>query len=474
MDNIPTSEASLTENDSSQLCSNQDESSQLCISQDGSVVAEPSSDVSGNEHQDHLLQSVQMSTAAAPILLYPVSADRVISTTSTDGKTIFKIAPAPLPNVKLPVAPPEKVSTSEFTYQTIVFLIEAVGRRWNMYGSRERAQLFHSVQKELESQGYCLPVERIRRKWNNLIVTYKRVKDRSRETGQAKTSWEYFEMMDAMLGSTIGNQCTANTSATLVDTATIAKEAPASAEQAPPPTVSTMAKPGLLPRGLITTCAQIPTLIPSSLPPPITLNVSSKTPSNTDARHPAPSSPARKSPARLSRLRVRQKLRRASTDTAASFLAQQHSHAEERTSLLRSFLAGQEERQRAEEERGGRGEARERRREKREGKMVDAMGRMATALELISSKQDTIITLLQRLADRQVLQSDGGRTRWAVFQLRKHAAQLPYCGVRRGSSCPCANWKTLSARLHAPQCIENVVVRQIHLVLLGIPNRATQ
>ncbi|XP_035253252.1 uncharacterized protein si:ch1073-357b18.4 isoform X1 [Anguilla rostrata] len=406
MDNLSTSEASLTENESSQLCTNQDESSQLCISQDGSVLADPGSDVSGGEHQDHLLQSVQMSTASAPILLYPVSADRVISTTSTDGKTIFKIAPgvrlpaAPLPNVKLPAAAPEKVSTSEFTYQTIVYLIEAVGRRWNMYGSRERAQLFHSVQKELESQGYCLPVERIRRKWNNLIVTYKRVKDRSRETGQAKTSWEYFEMMDAMLGSTIGTQCTANSSAALVDMANVTKETAVLAEQAPPRSMSTMAKPGLLPGGLITTCAQIPTLIPSSLPPPITLNTSSKTPSNTDARHPAPS-PSRKSPARLGRLRVRQKLRRGPADTAASFLAQQHSHAEERTSLLRSFLTGQEERHRAEEERGNRSEARERRREKREGKMVDAMGRMATALELISSKQDTIITLLQRLADRQ-------------------------------------------------------------------------
>ncbi|KAG9340343.1 hypothetical protein JZ751_021455 [Albula glossodonta] len=400
MDNISTNESPLTENESSQLCSNQDESSQLCISQDGSVLADPGSDVSAGEQQEHLLQSVQMSAAAAPILLYPVSADRVISTTSTDGKTIFKIAPAPLPNVKLPVPTPEKVSTSEFTYQTIVYLIEAVGRRWNMYGSRERAQLFHSVQKELESQGYCLPVERIRRKWNNLIVTYKRVKDRSRETGQAKTSWEYFEMMDAMLGSTIGNQTTAaNASATLVDMANVAKET-ASAEQTPPRSSSAGAKPGLLPGGLITTCAQIPTLIPSSLPPPITLNTSSKTPSNTDARHPAPS-PSRKSPAGLNRLRARQKMRRSPANTAASFLAQQHSQAEERTTLLRSFLTGQEERGRAEEERVSRSEARERRREKREGKMVDAMGRMATALELISSKQDTIITLLQRLADRQ-------------------------------------------------------------------------
>ncbi|KAL0180128.1 hypothetical protein M9458_025570, partial [Cirrhinus mrigala] len=73
----------------------------------------------------------------------------------------------------------EAVSTSsEFTHGAIVHLIEAM----------------QSVQKELESHGHSLPVEKIRRKWNNLIVTYKRVKDRSSLCGgQTKTSWEYFE-----------------------------------------------------------------------------------------------------------------------------------------------------------------------------------------------------------------------------------------------------------------------------------------
>lgn len=218
-------------------------------------------------------------------------------------------------------------------------------------------------------------------------------------------------MMDAMLGSTIGSQCAANASATLVDMATVAKETAAAAllaDRALPgrsvaaATAAKAGPPGAAGGGgLITTCAQIPSLLPSSLPPPITLDTSSKTPSNTDARQPGPS-PAHRAPGRLGRLRVRQRaLRRGPPDAAASLLAQQQGQAEERTALLRGFLAGQEERQRAEDERGSRGEARERRREKREGKMADAVGRMATALELISSKQDTIITLLQRLADRQ-------------------------------------------------------------------------
>lgn len=46
-------------------------------------------------------------------------------------------------------------------------------------------------------------------------------------------------------------------------------------------------------------------------------------------------------------------------------------------------------------------EAREKRRERREVRMAQSLGRIATALELLSSKQDTVIALLQRLADRK-------------------------------------------------------------------------
>lgn len=46
-------------------------------------------------------------------------------------------------------------------------------------------------------------------------------------------------------------------------------------------------------------------------------------------------------------------------------------------------------------------EAREKRRERREVRMAESLGRIATALELLSSKQDTVIALLQRLAERK-------------------------------------------------------------------------
>lgn len=112
----------------------------------------------------------------------------------------------------MPPAPSEKTlcSGSDFSSKAVLCLIEAVGRRWGLYETRENSQLFQSVQEEMASKGHILPVEKIRRKWNNLIVTYKRVKDRSRETGHAKTSWEFFDLMDATLCDTIGTQIVNN------------------------------------------------------------------------------------------------------------------------------------------------------------------------------------------------------------------------------------------------------------------------
>lgn len=389
--NVKT-EAPLEEDGSSSLLSDSQDTSADCNSsaRGGGVLA--------THDQEHSQSQLQEDTTATPILLYPVSSDRFFSSTTSDGKTILKLAPVMCP------PPSDKVTTAEFTYQTIVYLIEAVGRRWSLYGTRERSQLFQSVQKELEAQGHPLPVERIRRKWNNLIVTYKRVKDRGRETGQAKTSWEYFEMMDAMLGDSIGAQINnSNVSITTVPMTTIAAE-----------TVVPEFKPLLYPNGdIITTCTQTPTLAPSPLPPPNPLNI--PCPALTNQMEPLQLYPAagpvapplvpRRAPTHVSRVRLhRQKVRGFSPCSSTSRQLQQQQQQrrlDESASLLQEVLRRKEEQAGVEQGTCGRSEARERRRERREVRMAESLGRIATALELLSSKQDTVIALLQRLADRK-------------------------------------------------------------------------
>ncbi|GAA6104754.1 uncharacterized protein si:ch1073-357b18.4 [Tachysurus ichikawai] len=333
-----------------------------------------------------------------PVLRYPISINSAVSVFS-DQKVPHVVNREESRKGTAARGYPEAVSTSsEFTHRAIVHLIEAMHRCWDMYGSHERSRLFQNVQTELENLGHSLPVEKIRRKWNNLIVTYKRVKERSRlGRGQAKTSWEYFEMMDKVLGKTKINQNDPS-SATLVGYATTTNTAVRSPEHQPQSvSVAAVATPCLLPSGLFANPSPIPTLVTSPLLCNTSLKPNPSPACSTDTAMPTVSP---KPASKFTRQPLKRRFRHLQLSSVASRYAQQQGYAGERTALLRNFISSHEERAHLDEQRQRKKDARERRQERTLGSMAEAMGRMATALELISSKQDTIIALLQRLSDK--------------------------------------------------------------------------
>ncbi|KAK7939836.1 hypothetical protein WMY93_003162 [Mugilogobius chulae] len=379
------------------------------------------------------------------MLLYPVNTERFF-TSAADGKTYLKIAPA----AGMSSGPSEKPlpSGSDFSSKAVLCLIEAVGRRWGLYDTRERSQLFQSVQEEMASKGHVLPVEKIRRKWNNLIVTYKRVKDRSRETGHAKTSWEFFDLMDATLCDTVGSQIITNkrtkpsnpscpqpvtkivvkphipqTTSILHpnSTTTPATESKASASPASSvttvtisPTSSADIKPLIFLNGDIVTSGLHSPAISSSSASQKTSTVATSA-ANIDlskARYISCKTPSFSSsilPLRLSSTPLSKNISNVSTSnsclsSSTSGTEVIHKGSEEQNAtvaLVREVLKRQEEQAYLDQVARRRMEAREKRRERREQRMAESLGRVATALELLSSKQDTVIALLQRLADKK-------------------------------------------------------------------------
>lgn len=87
--------------------------------------------------------------------------------------------------------------------------------------------------------------------------------------------------------------------------------------------------------------------------------------------------------------------------TVASGETQKQNEWQSNAMLVQEILQRHEEQAHVDRVARRRTEAREKRRERREVRMAESLGRIATALELLSSKQDTIIALLQRLADRK-------------------------------------------------------------------------
>ncbi|XP_029014510.1 uncharacterized protein si:ch1073-357b18.4 [Betta splendens] len=384
---------------------------------------------------------LQAAATTAPVLLYPVSSERFF-TAAADGKAYLTMAPA----AAMPPAPSDQAfpPASDFSSKAVLCLIEAVGRRWGLYETRERSQLFQSVQEEMASKGHVLPVEKIRRKWNNLIVTYKRVKDRSRETGHAKTSWEFFDLMDATLCDTVGSH--------VVNNKRIRGGGAAPALTSPPAKVAAKAQAHRTNAGLsgagvgvgvgghgaashttATSSSELRPLVvngdagatlhppsPSLMAPPcLTEPPSSPAPfdsASTSTADPHASryaghdaapfllnvashgsrkgllGPAQSFPAAFSCL--------ASPGAGAASSPAPNPKAGEPSGPLQELLLRQEEQALLESTARHRAEAREKRRERRELRMAESLGRIATALELLSSKQDTVIALLQRLADR--------------------------------------------------------------------------
>ncbi|XP_053708028.1 uncharacterized protein LOC128751184 [Synchiropus splendidus] len=343
-------------------------------------------------------------------------------------------------------APADKTFTSgfEFSSKAVFSLIEAVGRRWFHYETRERSQLFQSVHEEMASKGHTVPVDKIRRKWNNLIVTYKRVKDRSRETGQAKTSWEFFDAMDATLGDTIGAIIMNNnkrepypktkmvvkvpqqtTTATVVRPSTDAVTVTPIISTAT--SASTFTSKGELKPLIILKTNPVKTSVVPSQPfitSPALTEVTTLSPSTGSTTHATdlntlrlltrktPTIPSGVLPLRLSNnqkiitlptLKPTSPRLSASLATAPPPAAERPKATVEQNSdvMLQEVLKRQKEQAHLERVTRRKREVREKRRERREIRMAESLSRIATAMELLSSKQDTVIALLQRLADRK-------------------------------------------------------------------------
>ncbi|EFN81195.1 hypothetical protein EAI_13130, partial [Harpegnathos saltator] len=91
-----------------------------------------------------------------------------------------------------------------WTMQTIKLLIEEV--RQHILNLNKKSTIQKKVWKEIASnfykKGYKVTDEQCCIKWKNLKQKYKSVLDANNKTGRAKTSWEYFDIIDDFMNTT--------------------------------------------------------------------------------------------------------------------------------------------------------------------------------------------------------------------------------------------------------------------------------
>ncbi|KAK3895393.1 hypothetical protein Pcinc_000849 [Petrolisthes cinctipes] len=102
----------------------------------------------------------------------------------------------------------------DFNHNATLLLIECLRDRFHKFCStrQERNQVYKEVQEELRLYSYNLSVEKIRSKWNNLVTTYKRIKDRHKAGSAGRRVWDYFQPIDELLGPTMESGGGANVS----------------------------------------------------------------------------------------------------------------------------------------------------------------------------------------------------------------------------------------------------------------------
>lgn len=74
----------------------------------------------------------------------------------------------------------------------MTLLLLDLTRTYQQLYFRNKTVFYKKLQTAFSQKGYTLSNEKIRKKLANMLTTYKRVKDRSRATGEEKQTWEYY------------------------------------------------------------------------------------------------------------------------------------------------------------------------------------------------------------------------------------------------------------------------------------------
>ncbi|XP_061103060.1 uncharacterized protein LOC133131677 isoform X1 [Conger conger] len=248
----------------------------------------------------------------------------------------------------------------EFNPRTTQLLIELTQQHWDQY-KINKTQFYQMLHGEFLAHGYNISAQKIRKKWNNLLVTYKRTKDRTRLSGETRITWEYFEALDSILSQTVGAPAISRAA---LSTALF----PAVSEQPPAPA---LVSPSPVPCTPVHSLTRYPDGRGSHTDSCVT------TAPTTSRQHGAESG----------------RRRSASPDATDMFLENYEEHALRRTKVLES-LANRHARRNLVAER--RRESREMRREKREEDMLACLKDVSSSLRHISEQQDRIIALLEK------------------------------------------------------------------------------
>ncbi|KAI4830595.1 hypothetical protein KUCAC02_002214, partial [Chaenocephalus aceratus] len=270
-------------------------------------------------------------------------------------------------------------ATQDFTHNTILLLLDLTKTHQPVY-YHSKPGFYKILQRQFSKEGYSFSSDKICKKLNNLLTTYKRAKDRCTSTGEGNITWEYYGIMDNLFGRCGVGSAPPGTlvSTPLFPTASQPSTTLLCASEAQPGPSMTL--PTTLPcasEGQPGPSMTLPTTLPcaSEGQPGPSMTLPTTLPCASEAQ-PGPSMTLPTTQPRSIRSRV----------SHPSFYDLYEAHSERRTSALETLVRPEQERRRR---------LKERNRRRFETKMLTAMGEVVSQLKSIGSQQERIIELLQ-------------------------------------------------------------------------------
>ncbi|KAK4871595.1 hypothetical protein RN001_015719 [Aquatica leii] len=93
-------------------------------------------------------------------------------------------------------------------YNQVVELIKSMSSHMDdLNHPKKRKQVFEHVANDLLSLQFEVTSVMVQNKWNSLLKSYRKVKDNQNRTGRGPSRFNFFELMDEVLGSKPTNSC---------------------------------------------------------------------------------------------------------------------------------------------------------------------------------------------------------------------------------------------------------------------------
>ncbi|KAB7502809.1 hypothetical protein Anas_05459 [Armadillidium nasatum] len=93
-------------------------------------------------------------------------------------------------------------STSAFpgwTNEMTLLLLDSLSNNYKLYKTIPlREQAYRNIVEDFSNKGFNISREEIKRKWGNLLGTYRRIRDRPKKPGGCKSLWPYYYDSDSM------------------------------------------------------------------------------------------------------------------------------------------------------------------------------------------------------------------------------------------------------------------------------------